>query len=302
MHKIIKACGLFSCVSSEPYFFPDIVKGASQTDEINPKGKDATPFQRVYINVDYGLEGETSDKFTRTGSAVEADDQADHKTNFDELILESQKKEDDAYQRGVQDGNRDGYEQGNRDGYEQGNKDGYIQGNKDGNLQGNNDGYALGHEAGVADGLKEIESVIHSLQQAMQEIKKLRTELCLNTEKEAVRLSLAIAGKILAREPATTPKIIAGVVKKTFETITINAPVRIRMHPSELAYMRERRHLIPIEGEVTFIDDPSISCGGCVVESLSGDIDARIESQLKVIEEAFLPGMEKIDMDLERIS
>jgi flagellar biosynthesis/type III secretory pathway protein FliH len=136
----------------------------------------------------------------------------------------------------------------------------------------------------------------------MQEIKKLRTELCLNTEKEAVRLSLAIAGKILAREPATTPKIIAGVVKKTFETISINAPVRIRMHPSELAYMRERRHLIPIEGEVTFIDDPSISCGGCVVESLSGDVDARIESQLKVIEEAFLPGMEKIDMDLERIS
>ena len=286
MHKIIKACGLFSCVSSEPYFFPDIVKGASQTDEINPKGKDATPFQRVYINVDYGLEGETSDKFTRTGSAVETDDQADHKTNFDELILESQKKEADAYQRGVQDGNRDGYEQGNREGYEQGNKDGYAQ----------------GHEAGVADGLKEIESVIHSFQQALEEIKKLRTELCLNTEKEAVRLSLAIAGKILAREPATTPKIIAGVVKKTFETITINAPVRIRMHPSELAYMRERRHLIPIEGEVTFIDDPSISCGGCVVESLSGDVDARIESQLKMIEEAFLPGMEKIDMDLERIS
>ena|GEM_PF-1561240 len=294
MHKIIKACGLFSCVSSEPYFFPDIAKGVAPTKEITPKEKDTTPFQRVYINVDYSLEGETSDKFRRTGSAVETEDQVDYKTNFDELILESQKKEADAYQRGVQDGNRDGYAQGNREGY--------AQGNKDGNLQGNKDGYAQGHKVGVADGLKEIESVIHSFQQALEEIKKLRTELCLNTEKEAVRLSLAIAGKILAREPATTPKIIAGVVKKTFETITINAPVRIRMHPSELAYMRERRHLIPIEGEVTFIDDPSISCGGCVVESLSGDIDARIESQLKVIEEAFLPGMEKIDMDMERIS
>jgi flagellar biosynthesis/type III secretory pathway protein FliH len=294
LHKIIKACGLFSCVSSEPYFFPDIVKGASLTDETNPKEKDPTPFQRVYIDVDSVSQGETSDKFTRAGSAVEVEDQVDYKKNFGELILESQKKEADAYQRGVQDGHRDGYSQGN--------KDGNLQGNKDGNLQGNKDGYAKGHEAGVADGLKEVESVIHSLQQALQEIKKLRTELCLNTEKEAVRLSLAIAGKILLREPATTPKIIAEVVKKTFETITINAPVRIRMHPSELAYMRERRHLIPIEGEVTFIDDPSISCGGCVVESLSGDVDARIESQLRMIEEAFLPGMEKIDMDLERIS
>ena len=66
--------------------------------------------------------------------------------------------------------------------------------------------------------------------------------------------------------------------------------------------MRERRHLIPIEGDVTFIEDPSISCGGCIVESLSGDVDARIESQLQMIEEAFQPGLEKNNLDLERLS
>lgn len=281
MHKIIKALGMLSYASSEPYCFPDI-KEASKSEESNLKEKESTPFQRVYINVDSGLKGETSDKFTRTGSASETEEQVDYQKNFDNLILESHKKEADAYQRGVQDGNRDGYSQGNKDGNSQGHKDGYLQ----------------GHRVGVVDGLKEIESVVNVLQQ----IKKLRKELCLNTEKEAVRLSLAIAGKIMAQEPATNPEIIAGVVKKTFETIAINAPVRIRIHPSELAYMQERRHLVPIEGDVTFIDDPSISCGGCLVESLSGDVDARIESQLKIIEEAFLQGMEKIDLDLEKIS
>lgn len=183
-----------------------------------------------------------------------------------EMVQESQQKEAEAYQKGIQDGHKDGY------------------------------------KAGFTEGLKEIEKMLHSLQLAMQEIKKLRKELCLKAEKETVSLSLAIARKILLQEPATNPGVIAGVVKKTFETIAINAPVRIRINPSELAYMRERRHLIPIEGEVTFVEDASISCGGCMVESLSGDVDARIESQVEMIEEAFLPGLEKNSRELEELA
>ena len=186
----------------------------------------------------------------------------DERRMMKERVLEAQQKEAEAYQEGIQDGRK----------------------------------------AGFAEGLKEIETVLHSLQQAMQEIKKLRKELCLKAEKETVSLSLAIARKILVQEPATNPRVIAGIVKKTFETIAIHAPVRIRINPSELAYMRERRHLIPIEGDVTFIEDTSISCGGCLVESLSGDIDARIESQLQMIEEAFQPGLEKNNLDLEGLS
>ncbi|MBI5590608.1 MAG: hypothetical protein HY881_09015 [Deltaproteobacteria bacterium] len=270
MHKIIKACGLFSCATSEPYCFPDIFKGASLGDESPPKENAGTSFQRVYINVDSGLPGETPGKFKKTESTFAAEEQVDYQKNFDDLILESQKKEADAYQRGVREGHQDGFSQGRK--------------------------------AGIAEGLKEIEPVIHLFQQAVEEIKKLRKELCLKAEKETVKLSLAIVRKILAQEPATNPEIIVGVVKKTFETIAMNAPVRIRIHPSELAYMRERRSMIPFEGDVTFVEDPSISRGGCVVESLSGDADARIESQLQMIEEAFQPGLEKNNLDLERLS
>jgi flagellar biosynthesis/type III secretory pathway protein FliH len=189
----------------------------------------------------------------------------DERKKMQGMILEAQQKEAEAYQKGIQDGHQDG------------------------------------RKAGFAEGLKEIETVLHSLQQSIQEIKKLRKALCLKAEKEIVSLSLAIARKIMVQEPATNPKVIAGVVKKTFETIAINAPIRIRINPSELAYMRERRHLIPMEGDVTFIEDASISCGGCMVESLSGEVDARIESQLEMIEEAFLPGLAKNNQELEEL-
>ncbi len=39
-----------------------------------------------------------------------------------------------------------------------------------------------------------------------------------------------------------------------------------------------------------------------MVESLSGDVDARIESQIEMIEEAFLPGLEKNSQELAELS
>jgi flagellar biosynthesis/type III secretory pathway protein FliH len=190
----------------------------------------------------------------------------DERRMMKEMVLAAQQKEAEAYQKGVQDGHKEG------------------------------------RKAGFAEGLKEIETLLHSLHQAVQEVKKLRKELCLKAEKEAVSLSLAIARKILVQEPATNPKVIAAVVKKTFETIAINAPIRIRINPSEMSFMQERRHMIPIEGDISFVEDASISCGGCLVESLSGDIDARIESQLEMIEEAFLPGLEKNRQELGELA
>ena len=270
LHNIIKACGLFACASSEPYCFPEIVKGSALSDELALKVS-PTPFQRVYINVDSALSGEPSNgKFKKAEPAGKPKYPAHYQKAIDELILESEKKEAEAYQRGVQEGHQNGFSQG--------------------------------REAGITEGLKEIETSLCTLRQATQEIKKLRKELYLKAEKETVKLSLAIARKILVREPATNPEIIEGIVKKTFETIAINAPVRIRFHPSELVYMRERRHLIPIEGDVTFIEDPSISCGGCVVESLSGDVDARIESQIEMIEETFGQALEQNNLDSEGLS
>jgi len=258
LHKIIKSQSLFSCDAAETYCFPDIFKGAGLIDETGTK-ETISSFHRVYADAVTGLPGEPSNgSFRKAG--------LDERRMMKERALESQQKEADAYQKGIQDGYKDG------------------------------------RRAGFAEGLKEIEKVLHSLQQAMQEIKKLRKEICLKAEKETVGLSLAIARKILTQEPATNPRVIVGVVKKTFETSAINAPVRIRINPSELAYMRERRHLIPIEGDVTFVEDASISCGGCMVESLSGDVDARIESQIEMIAEAFLPGLEKISRELEEMA
>jgi len=258
LYKIIKHRSLFSGDAAQTYCFPNIFKEMGLMDETESK-ETCSSFQRNFIDVASDLPGESSSgKFIKAG--------LNERKMKQEMVLEWQQKEAEAYQKGVQDGHKDGF------------------------------------KAGIAEGLKEIETVLHSLQQAMQAVRKLRKELYLKAEKETVSLALAIARKILLQEPATNPKVLANVVKKTFETIAINAPVRIRINPSEMDYMRNRRHLIPIEGEITFTEDAAISCGGCLVESLSGDVDARIESQIEMIEAAFLPGLEKNSQELAELS
>lgn len=253
----------------------------------DPKSGGAS-FQRIYIdeNADRPVE-ELEESFVKSSLLYRPEDQpddeiiesndvesepepVDYQKIIDEVISEAREKESAAYQQGFENGRKEGFQEG--------------------------------HKAGLIEGMNEIETLIGSLQHAMIEVKKFRKELILQAERETVGLSLAIARKILNVEPAVNPKVIAGVVRKTFETIAVNAPVRIRINPSELSYLQERRHLVPIKGDVTFIEDSTVSRGGCIVESLSGDIDARIESQLNMVEEAFLPGLEKNAQDLEMIS
>ena len=45
--------------------------------------------------------------------------------------------------------------------------------------------------------------------------------------------------------------------------------------------------------EITIVPDPRVRFGGCFIETPSGDIDARLESQFEVVEEVLVSGDEQ---------
>ena len=65
---------------------------------------------------------------------------------------------------------------------------------------------------------------------------------------------------------------------------------KIRISPSDLQVLKNARTELSdlvdnIQG-VTFEEDETILHGGCIIETTSGDIDARVEKQLEAVEEA----------------
>ena len=88
-------------------------------------------------------------------------------------------------------------------------------------------------------------------------------------------------------------------------TLELNSPfipdkaVRGRMSPSDLRFIDttkfELADLVHDMEYVSFERDEAIVGGGCIIETNLGDIDARIDKQFQVIEEAFKTEFERVE-------
>jgi type III secretion protein L len=65
----------------------------------------------------------------------------------------------------------------------------------------------------------------------------------------------------------------------------------VRVSNADLSRLEEMRESINALGRAQYIDfvaDQAIVKGGCIIESASGTIDARLETQLRILENALL--------------
>ena len=73
------------------------------------------------------------------------------------------------------------------------------------------------------------------------------------------------------------------------------------MNPEDIRIIREYQgeieKMADLNTSVTFEEDSNIAMGGCLVETGSGNVDARIEEQCRLIEESFDIQMNKIKPD-----
>ena len=152
-------------------------------------------------------------------------------------------------------------------------------------------GFDEGQKAGIESRSQEIEPVVKSLHQAFVQLQNLRTEIYNTIEKEVVKLALAIARKVVCQEVKTNKEVVLCIAKEALSKIEVPGEIKVKLNPSDLQFIKETKDQLTnflhnIEN-VTFEAEESISSGGCVIETNLGEIDARIEKQLQVIEEMF---------------
>jgi|GEM_PF-3507776 len=154
------------------------------------------------------------------------------------------------------------------------------------------EGFEKGKESEKESEKKILISILDELREAFVEFEEFKKNICLNAEKAAVKLSLSIAEKILHAEIKKNDNSIIKIIQESFKKIMNNETVKIKINPYDLSYIQSAESLeidnILAKSSVNFEADSEISRGGCVLETDSGEIDARIESQLMVIEEVFL--------------
>jgi flagellar assembly protein FliH len=141
-----------------------------------------------------------------------------------------------------------------------------------------------GEAAGRSRATAELQPVMDRLARSIEEIAQLRPRLRREAESDMVRLSLAIARRILRREMSVDPGAMHGLVLGALEKLQAQEIHRVRVHPSRAAAVDAcLRQNVP-GTKVEVVGDPSRDPGTVVFETTRGNLDASIDCQLQEIE------------------
>lgn len=148
------------------------------------------------------------------------------------------------------------------------------------------------YERGMADGMdqagRQYSQALAVCESCAKELKRARTEFIRGAEQQLVELALAIARKVVEREIESGKDVALCACAKALEQLAGQQVTVIRLNPADLDAVKGGAAGFPgLSGmEVEFSGDEFIARGGCIVESVSGSVDADIPTRFGVIEEA----------------
>jgi flagellar assembly protein FliH len=124
--------------------------------------------------------------------------------------------------------------------------------------------------------------------QALEEFRSERQRYFHHVEGEVVRLSLAIAGRVLHREAHLDPMLLAGAVRVALGKLADSSNVVMRVPPAEVAKWKEFfREAGSSRIQPGVLEDPSLSPGECLLVTELGTIELGVRAQLEEIEKGF---------------
>jgi len=150
-------------------------------------------------------------------------------------------------------------------------------------------GLQKGCDDGYQAGLQQAADSLANLGQIALELENIKQDLYQRAEKDVVDLALAVSKKILDQELTTNREAVLGVVKAALKKVTDHSQITIRINPADLQTVKQAEPRLAAYFEnssgVSYEADETIGPGGCIIETNFGDIDARLDQQLKTIAE-----------------
>ncbi len=137
------------------------------------------------------------------------------------------------------------------------------------------------NQEGYEEGLRQLNEVI-------ADAKRKYGKILEGAETELLKLSLKIAERIVGKALDLDRSILLDIIHKAIQSLKYQKEIRIRIHPEDVAYLKDQKmQLYAMLGEskeIEVVEDALVARGGCIIDTEIGTIDARLETQLKVME------------------
>jgi flagellar biosynthesis/type III secretory pathway protein FliH len=152
-------------------------------------------------------------------------------------------------------------------------------------------GFLEGEKAAFDSQAVGVASAVQSMKRAIAGIQRLSQEIYQSIEREVVELALSIARKVVCQEIKINRDVVLCVAREALSQVDVPGKIKVRLNPADLEFITsmqgQNSNFLQEMDKVIFEAEESISNGGCVIETQLGEIDARIEKQLQVVEEKF---------------
>ena len=134
---------------------------------------------------------------------------------------------------------------------------------------------------------EDLAGIYSALSEAISLVSKLRGKIIRESEDELLKLAFMVAKKIVRQEIKHDRRILAQLVSEALREFPEQHDIVVSLNPEDYKVITANRQLflagVGDDRQITLKSDETTTLGGCVVESATGVIDARIEAQLDEI-------------------
>lgn len=152
-------------------------------------------------------------------------------------------------------------------------------------------GYDEGRREGLAAAATEIDARKRELDGRIAAVEQLLVALSRPLDRldeaaaaELARLAFATGSQLARRELRQDPAQVIAIIRECVQLLPASARhVRVHLHPSDAAIVRERLAQPAAERAWTLVEDPVMARGGCRVSSESSQVDGRFDSRVAAV-------------------
>lgn len=148
-------------------------------------------------------------------------------------------------------------------------------------------GFTDGKGVGRQQAATELQPVLDRLTHSLAEVSSMRGRIRKDAEADLVKLSIAVARRILHRELTLDSESISGIIRVALEKLESHELSQVRVHPDQEPAVRAALTRLNDGRNIELKADPSLQCGDILFETVQGTVDASIEMQLREIERGF---------------
>lgn len=139
---------------------------------------------------------------------------------------------------------------------------------------------------------RDVANLVRTLQTVLAEINEYRDRLVRESKEQLIELAINVARSVIKREVQCAGDVAQLNLDEAIRLSVRRSKLLVRISEMDMKTLEDTlgEQPLPQEGEsgIEIVASPEILPGGCLVESASGSVDARIETQLREIEKTLL--------------